>query len=342
MYALQDLLENACPSIRYRIRSEILGESIKTPEMKDLQAEILADHWVQKIFSWQQSDGWIGSDFHGENSMETGIRVLCEKGVEKSHPVFSKALAILHHDDERLVRGIGKAGKILDDRNLGGTRMIRATVLAHTGVDDIPFVQEQIQNALAGFQTLVLIHSLTDVCTTYKGKLVYIPEIVWPSIYHLRLLAYTHTWRTKENYKMLVDGIQRLVQLSPLPAILVRNKSQLIAPASFCMLDFNPDIHDLDDAGWMMWFHRLELLARLGVTDHVPELQEQIDRLKLLLTENQGRCELNINHYYFRKWTSYSGLMLEKDWKSPNRRVYDLTFRCLLIFHYHLKNFGFS
>ena len=83
--------------------------------MTQLQTEILDDDWVQKILSWQKPDGWIGRDFHGENSMETDIRVLCEKGVEKSHPVITKALqALSNEDDKRMNRGIGKVGKRLE------------------------------------------------------------------------------------------------------------------------------------------------------------------------------------------------------------------------------------
>jgi hypothetical protein len=31
------------------------------------------------------------------------------------------------------------------------------------------------------------------------------------------------------------------------------------------MDNFNPDMSALDDARWMMWFHGMELLSRLGV-----------------------------------------------------------------------------
>ncbi|PKO05051.1 MAG: hypothetical protein CVU41_14165 [Chloroflexi bacterium HGW-Chloroflexi-3] len=334
MEILQELLEDACPSIRYRIRSEILGESIDTAVMAKLQKEILADEWVRKVFSWQQPDGWIGRDFHGENSLETGIRVLCEKGIEKTHPILKKALEVLSIDDKRLTRGIGKAGISLDKKNLGGTQLIRAVVFSYAGVEDIPIMQEQVQKALTSFQTPAITRAIEEITTIHKGKLVYRPAIVWPSIYHLRLLAFTHTWRTKENYKILADGIQQLVKLSPMPYILLKYKSQLVAPASFCMLDFNPDIHKLDDVGWMMWFHRMELLARLGIIHMVSALVDQVNELNKLLISDQGWFSKRLSHKYFGKWGAYSGLMLEKDWKNPNRRIFDLTFRSLLIKYY--------
>ena len=259
---------------------------------------------------------------------------MCEKGVEKSHPVLKKALDVLSKIDERLMLGIGKAGNALDENNLGGTQMIRATVFAYAGFEDIKIVQDQILKALVSFQTPASTQTIDDIITPYKRKLIYKPEIVWPSIYHLRLLAYTYSWRTEENQKLLAEGIQRLVQLSPMPYIMLRYKSQLVAPASFCMLDFNPEISKLDDAGWMMWFHRMELLARLGVIHMVPALVDQANKLTDLLNSDHGWFSKSLSHNYFRKWGAYSGLMLEKDWKNPHRRVFDLTFRTLLIRYY--------
>ena len=51
------LLNNACPSIRYRVRKEILGENINSEEMIELQTAILEDEKVQSIISKQFSSG---------------------------------------------------------------------------------------------------------------------------------------------------------------------------------------------------------------------------------------------------------------------------------------------
>jgi hypothetical protein len=252
--------------------------------------------------------------------------------------VLEQALSTLLKEKTRLICGIGKVGDILDDHNLGGTRMIQATVFAYAGMEEPEIVKDQIQKALQAFTAVGTIHSVEEITTIYQKKLVFQPDIVWPSIYHLRLLAFTQSWRTPGNIKVLANAIQRLIQLSPIPGILVRSKSQLIAPASFCMLDFNPDMRTMRDSRWMMWFHRMELLARLGIIHLVPELKDQITRLQEMLTNHKGRFPLKVNHYYFRKWSPYSGLLLEKDWRDPNRRIYDLTFRCLLILHYYSKH----
>lgn len=329
-----DLLITACPSIQYRVRKEFLHQSPDEPEMVNLQNQIFQDDDVKEVINSQASDGWLAQTFHGYNSMEAGIRLLCEKGIESNQPVLARALIALSKYTDRLERGLGRVGKILDDLGFGGSETIRAHLFAHSGMEDNPFVQKQAGQALDAFRSVIEIESLEDLCQQYERKSVFRKGICWPGIYHLRLLAMTRGWRTLENQKMIVKSVQQLVHLSPIPNIYVRHKSQLIAPASFCMVEFTPDMNKLTDAQWMQWFHRMELLARLGVAEHIPELKEQVRILKNLLQAGHGSFTKKLNHAYFKKWGSYTGLMLEKDWKSLQRRVNDLTFRSLLILHH--------
>jgi hypothetical protein len=328
---LNDLLEHACPAIRYRLRRELLNQSQMSAEMLALQNRILEDQTVKEVLSWQQPDGWIAWNFHGYHSMEAGIRILCEKGLDASHPALAKALLSLEKETGRLERGFGKVGAILDKLGLGGTELVRAALLAQAGVENAPCLQDQIHIVLAAFRTVLSIDTIEDLVEEYKGKLVFRAGVQWPSIYHLRLLAWTHGWRSPYNQDMIAASLERLVKLSPLPAIGVRHKSQLIAPASFGMHDFKADLTALNDTGWMMWFQRMELLARLGVIHQVPELKKQAATLYEILEAGGGKFDLPLKHTYFRQWGAYTGLMLEADWKDPRRRIYDLTFRSLLI-----------
>lgn len=51
----------------------------------------------------------------------------------------------------------------------------------------------------------------------------------------------------------------------------------------------------------------------------------------IILCEGDGLFKKAISHYYYHKWTCYSGLALENDWKSSASRICDLTFRSQLI-----------
>ena len=329
------LLEKACPSIRYRLRLEVLRRPRSDPEMLALHSQILEEAAVKDVFSEQAPDGWLAWDFHGYHSHEAGVRVLCEKGLDPCNPQLSRALQALSScQAARLERGLGKPGKILDQLGFGGAQLIRATVLAYAGLEAEPGFKEQIDLALAAFRSVLAIDRLDELVDEYRGQPVFRSGILWPSIYHLRLLAWTHSWRTTQNQSELSSCIQKLVSLSPLPHLLVRYQSKLVAPASFCMDDFNPHLAGLDGAGWMMWFHRMELLARLGVIPAVPELQRQANELAVLLESRAGWFTRPLSHAYFKRWGAYTGLMLEQDWKAAQRRLNDLTFRSILILHY--------
>ncbi len=328
---IDKLLQSACPSIRYRLRAEILGQCATDQTMLTLQDQIRQDALVQMVSNWQQPDGWLGWDFHGAKSLETGVRILCEKGVSRQTPLLARALQALKQYPDRMERGIGKPGRLLDELGFGGALMIKAVVHAYAGNEAERFVKQQISEALAGFNAVLDVDSVEDITEKLRGKLVFLPGVRWPGIYHLRLLAFTQSWRTKANQTMLVNAVKRLVALSPLPDIYVRNRSQWIAPASFCMHEFDPDMQSMLAADWMMWFHRMECLARLGVIKSISALERQVD----CLAGCPGWFTKTLHHAYFSKWGAYTGLMLEPNWLNPKRRWYDLTFRRLLILHYY-------
>jgi hypothetical protein len=133
------LLEYACPAIQYRLRRELLNQPSTSGDMLALQSRIPEDRAVKEVLSWQQPDGWIAWNFHGYHSIEAGIRILCEKGLDASHPALAKALLSLVKETGRLARGFGKVGAILDKPGLSGAELIRAALLVQAGVENAHF-----------------------------------------------------------------------------------------------------------------------------------------------------------------------------------------------------------
>ena len=64
--AINFLLENANPSIKLRIKKEILG-NISPKEEMDLQTQIIEEPIYKLIASCQKENGWLGNGFHGPN-----------------------------------------------------------------------------------------------------------------------------------------------------------------------------------------------------------------------------------------------------------------------------------
>ena len=331
---VRTLLANACPSIQFRIYTEIFGQSEIDEELSDLQGQIEKDDLVCEVFNEQKPDGWLGKEFHGFDSIETGIRILAEKGLNRDHPVLSSALHALNNRDDRLHLGIGKVGKILDDLGFGGSERIRATVFAYTKMEEKTCIKQEIKKALKAFKAVREVQRISDITEEFRDRLVFKPGVIWPDIYALRLLAFTNGWRSKKNLHSICDAVLKLVELSPIPKIYVRHKSRWMAPGSFAMHNINPDMARLDDASWMRWFHRMEMFSRLGVVKEIASLENQVVLLRYMLELDGGMFTKPLAHYFFNTWGAYSGLRLEKDWRSPKRREYDLTFRSLLILHY--------
>lgn len=327
-----ELIKRSCPSIAYRIRKEIFHEDTASPEMKALQGKILAEKEVVRILALKKEDGWLGGYFHGTGEPESAIRYLMEKGVEPSHPVVQAALRAITARGEEFDRGcMQRVGKPLDEWHLGGSKLMRAWVFACAGEENHDFVRERIDEALNVFRFAAGVRRMEDVYETYKGINVFRPGVMWPCVYHLRLLAHTKMWRTQENTAMLAQAVTRLAELSPIPEIKLFNKHQVISPASVYMNNFNDDMAALDGKEWMLWFHRTELIARLQVIPRVEAMGRQLTQVRQMLHDSGGLFTKKLRHYYFTKWTQYTGLSLEADWLSAQNRVNDLTFRWLLI-----------
>ncbi len=328
------LMNNACPSIRFRVLKEILNMSFDSDEMVYFQGQILQDEAVKAILDKQQPNGWIGREFHGDDGVETYIRLLHEKGVNTENKAFLKALNSIRGEDTSFADSFLRVGRILDEKCLGGSYLLRAVLFAYVGMENEGFVQEQIQNSLSAFRSVLNICSFDEIADKYKDKLVFKPGVRFPCIYDLRLLAFTHTWRTDETLSMVSASINRLVELSPIPYIHVKEKSQLIAPAAVFMNDFKIELDELNDKSWFVWLHLAELISRLGVIKSLPHWSDQVDTLADMLERDNGKFIKPLKHYYFTKWSPYTGLALENSWRNPSNRICDLTFRSLLILKY--------
>ena len=326
------LVRRACPSIVYRIRREILGEEPASAGMRELQNAILKEPEVLRVISLRKEDGWLGGSFHGRDEPESAIRYLMEKGVEPGHPAVQCALrAILSRGSDFDRGSLERVGKALDTRKLGGSNLIRACVFAYAGEETYAFVAAAAEEALEVFQAAAAVNDVRELYEDFRGHKVFRPGVLWPSIYHLRLLAFTRGWRTGARRAMLCSAAENIARLSPIPEIKLNFHGQIVSPASAGMNDFRSDPRALTGGQKMMWFHRMELLARLGVVAGSETLASQLRALDAMLFEGGGYNNQALRHPYFTKWTAYTGLALESDWRTGERRINDLTFRCLLI-----------
>ncbi|MBN2076820.1 MAG: hypothetical protein JW762_14835 [Dehalococcoidales bacterium] len=336
---IRTLTEDACASIRFRTRKEILGAN---PEVDEYIDEILNDKRVQYAFSWQKENGFLGDFFHAGwipavkmkyfgTGAEGALRYLSEMAVPDTYPIVKRCLEALLKDNWN--PDPWKWSTLFEPEiGLYGADNVRAVVFSYFGIEDYYFIQEEIQRTLGYVGALNTIPSIEEITGTYNKKLYYAGTPL-PDLYNLKLLAFTQSWRTDENIDKVSQAIERLIDLSPLPTIYIKMKSQLIAPARITPSDLKQSPLNLQPKEWFWWIHTMELFARMGIVKKVPSLLRQANELKGMLEEGDGIFPIRPHEGYFKAWSVYSGLALEDSWKD-DRWKYDMTFRSLLILKY--------
>ena len=339
------LLDKACPAIRYRVRTEILGESPGSAAAEDLQAEILRDKRVQYVFAWQHTDGYLGQVFHsGMNGSlsqkestkgaEGAIRFLREMGLRREHPRFRRALRALLRDDW-FRDTLGVCWTHYPDVGLQGLDLVRAATLAHAGFEDHEIIVQQQYESLRTVLGVKGIRSMEEITEPFQDRLVFKPGVAFPESYHLRLLAHTRRWRHGGNPLAVAAAVGNIFALSPHPTVKIRHKSRCLGPAAIGPRDLAADLDRMPTRDWGRWLETAEFFARMGIAQDLKPFAAQLDQLEELLDQGGGmfRRAYEQRGTKYLDWGSYGFGALESDW-GGDKTAYDLTFRCLLILHH--------
>jgi hypothetical protein len=327
---ISKLISKPSPSIAKRLQIEGIDNSFKYNEasIKNLSRVALAIDSIEKM---NESN----IVFHGFNSIESFCKILVEHGIAIKEFNLNKCLQILIKSNTNNVlytKGLTKVGSILDRNMISGSKSIKASILAHAGIENNDMVYEGIEKALKAFAVAGSVRSINEISVFHKGKHVFIPNVSWPDYYDLKVLAFTNSWKNETNKKLLKDAITNTISFQPIPNIYLLHKNQLIAPGSFLMHSFDYDVMECTDSEFYEWIIRSDFLARMGA------LPKSIIQSFNQLTENEGRLIMRISklkpNTICMKWGAYTGISLEENWKSKISKVNDILFRLVLIEKY--------
>lgn len=336
---LKHLIENACPSIKYRIKNEIIKENITDQEKIEYYQLIGKSPIVNKVMASQTESGYFSNRFHTpvSNSKiwshEACVRYLLEMGLDLSFQPLKKAFDALLLEDWKK-ECTGKAA------DLFGVESIRASLFVQADLNDYPFVENEINNALAGFRYLDEAKRLSDLIIPYKDKQIFVEGKYLPNIYHLRILAFSKKWRTPKNIELISSALKKLYQWLPIRPTYIKYKSQLVAPAGTIAFAFNKDLDQIDPRLAFWWFTFYELIARMGVLTEDSPFRKHIEHLISSVMSSEGFFLDRFDKKSFINWSGYSGMALEDDWKTNQKRINDLTFRVYLIQSLIDKNYN--
>lgn len=198
------LLENACDSIRYLVRRDLLGTSVDEPEMVSLQEKISGQANVKKILAAQNEDGWLGHELHGIDGMDCLLGGLLNAGLEKTHPAVQKAVhALLTSEIASQHKNWFRGGDALDAGGRGGNKAVTAQILSWVHYpEDYPLIKEQIEISFDYLSAVPGYDSIDDFSVRGKSKRYYKPNARFPGSNHIAMLAATESWRTGENMEI--------------------------------------------------------------------------------------------------------------------------------------------
>ncbi|MCL1823622.1 MAG: hypothetical protein FWG44_05410 [Oscillospiraceae bacterium] len=328
--SLDFLLNNACTSIVMKTREEIIKEKIPVKEKKSYLNQIISGEKINTVLSWQGADGYFGTRFHTPPSNskiwahEGCVRCLLETGLGLDFEPLKKAFDVL------LAPGWGKECEETKNKTSAvfGYSMIRASLFAQAGLHEHEFVSEWTEIALQSFRNLAEASDYSDIAVPYKDKFIFIGNQYLPTIYLLRILAFTNKWRTPENIAMTEKAYRKLYKWLPFPPTYIKAKSQLVAPAGNIAGKFNQNINEQNGVWWFFFY---ELSARMGLLGKKSPFYKHLLALNKNLNENNGLFIEKYNKRGYINWSGYSGIALEDNWTKKERRICDLTFRSCLI-----------
>lgn len=359
------LLENAGPVIQYRLRKEILGDLTESDEEKLLE-QIYELPLFKLLTSYVKPNGYIGRGMHSwdhwrgtvlhETPLQNGecaARLLSYYRIPKTHPFVRNFVAAMR--DEEILREefsyippeIPRFENRFEGLNNGNALMsLFYTMQAMLGFgDDYEDLKDYQQTALKGFQRVSGISSLDEITKFDAGakrkyNYPYIEsDEYFPNVYTVAMLAYTQSWRTEDNIRMLAGAFNNInAIMNPENNIHVKFKGKYAVPC-FALVRpiraFRPDLIDS-----ITYRRLLTEIAMTGVGETVDVIRESVVNVAEAI-DKDGILRMNFNQPHNKRYspkyieypTAYVDVRLEADYKDKKALLCDLTYWAVEFLH---------
>lgn len=331
------LLCNAGTSIVYRVRNEVLG-NLDASEAQRLQSLILNEKKVRHIIESAQPDGWLGTCFHSRmrgakplDVCEAALLYLAEKGVDLKHPVFSGVMNAYQtrSKTDPIFDGFEKTYDRYDIC-CWGLWLIRAAGIARAGYEESIDISREVEFSLNSFLNVLNYEDIEQVTDISKsGKRFFPNGTLWPCNYHLKILAFTNGWRSKDKLLRLGQAVEHLLSMPGKGYPIYTKVNNYYASPCDAFIGSPIESFNRESVNGR-WFDKMELFARCGIVPFSERLAREVSLLRESIDE-QGICRANVDEGYFKNWGAYSGLQLEENWRSGIKRSCDISFRALEI-----------
>ena len=213
-----------------------------------------------------------------------------------------------------------------------GFWLVRSSGIARIGYENSIDISKDVNYSLNSFLNLLNYNSIDDIVLKSKnGKYYFKENLLWSCNYHLKILAFTKSWRTTENIKQLARAVEHLLSFPTFGRpVYTKIKSYYASP---CDAFINPVEPFNSSKVKGAWFDKMELFARCGIIPFSKRLLNEVLMLKETI-DNNSICQAYVDESYYKNWGAYSGLKLEENWRTETKKRCDITFRALMIINY--------
>lgn len=355
------LMDKACPSIRYRLMTEVQGLAADDPQVAELREEVYNYKPPHTISTNQNDDGsWFNSlvGFEALNvnrkkgpGLASQYHALCEYGWGRDHPILWRA--------SELMQGLLWQDPSVDLYDLrgycGGDPAVEVylramlsdmalAMLSRSGLEDDPGVSRMGEARLARLDAFFEgdVHKKIYVAELTREKenddgpydevcAVIDPAAERPDHWMFLWLAHCPKLRQSERGQAVMKKIVDYMFSQPHPEVEVLEVAGKVFEREMEFSIRNLSREDYIEQKLVgRLLQDLEALARCGVLESVPKAVELLEWL-LSLQDEEGviRAEECIEKVYNR--LDYPFFPLEDNWRGKHKKFTDVTFRVLLI-----------
>lgn len=351
------LLENAGAVIQYRLHKEIFRDLTQAEE-ENLLEQIYQTPNFKLVESYVKPNGYIGSGMHSWENWrgivlhhtpledgEAAARLLSYYAIPKEHLIVTNFVSAMRDEDtlRHEFSYIPPEVARLNDRFVGMSSGFSLMILIYTmqamlGYGDDSDEVKNFQNVcLKGFKHVLEIDSINDITKTRQSKSKYnYPYIeadeYFPCSYSLAALAYSNSWRTVENVKMMADALNRInAIMKPDCNMHVKVGGKYYAPLFALNRPLRAFRYDLVDT--ILYRRILTEIAMLGVGKGVEIIRKSVANVKEAIDAN-GILRMDLDLPHNKRYspknieypTAYVDVRLEPDYKRKYAFECDLTF----------------
>ena len=363
--SVEYLLKHAGPVIRYRLKKEILND-ISEKEEELLLSEIRLLPHYRLVESYRKTNGYIGSGMHSWDNWrqktlhetplqdgENAARLLSYYRIPKNSEIVSGFVSAMRSEKtlEEEFSYIPPEKVRFENRfnGLNNGNCLISILYAMQAMlgfgDDYEDTVAYQAVCLKGFSRILEISSVDDITHHRKNaKMRYhYPYIesdeFLPDIYTLSMLAYTKSWRSRENIAMIADSLNRINRImKPGTDIHVKIGNRYYAPCfAFVrpLRAFRPDIIDI-----INYRKILTEIAMTGVGEQADLLKESKENILSAVDEN-GILRMNFSLPHNKRYSpkkieypsAYTDVRLEADYTNKEAVFLDLTFWAVELIH---------